>query len=111
VARKLRLSYADPLPGKDFYINLGARHGVKPGDRLVVQRVLTTPDAMSEQAMHVIPVTLGEILVVAVGDSACIGRQDTQAGSAALPFLQYPGFMVGDDVSLKSGLPLGPSIP
>jgi hypothetical protein len=103
------MSYSEPPAGRDFYINLGTRHGVRPGDRLLVQRTVSSSDSVSDQSIHLIPVVLGEMLVVAVGETACIAHQDSLA--SALPFFQYPGFMVGDDILTKSGLPLGSSIP
>lgn len=103
------MSYSEPPAGRDFYVNLGTRHGIRPGDKLLVQRTVSSSDAVLDQSIHLIPVILGEMLVVAVGETACIAHLDSQAN--ALPYFQYTGFMVGDDVLTKSGLPLGSTIP
>lgn len=111
-SRPLRLSYTEPLPPKDFYVNLGVRDGVKLGDRLAVRRNLGVGDAFSDASAHLVPVPLADLQIVAVGETACIARVDPgPAAPAALPSLQYMGPMVGDEVFAKTGLPLVVPIP
>jgi len=112
-ARKLRLSYAEPIPPKDFYVNLGGRHGVKPGDLLTVQRNVSIRDGFSDGTVHMVAVPLGSLRVLSVGETAFIGREETApASSIPTPSLQYTGFLVGDEVFLpKSGLPSALPIP
>jgi hypothetical protein len=111
-SRPLRMSYTEPLPPKDFYVNLGAHDGLKLGDRLVVHRNVGVGDAFSDASAHLVSVSLADLQIVAVGETACIARVDTTVpASAALPSLQYAGPMVGDEVFTKTGLPLVVPIP
>lgn len=111
--RKLRLSYAEPLPPKDFYVNLGGRHGVRVGDLLTVQRNVSIRDSFSDGTVHVVAVPMGTMRVLSVGETASIGREETApASSLPTPALQYSGFLVGDEVFLpKTGLPSALPIP
>ena len=36
MARRLRMSYAEPIPPKDYFIDMGQRDGLKVGDVLEV---------------------------------------------------------------------------
>lgn len=105
VSRKLRMSHLEPLPPKEFYIDLGARDGVKAGDILEVFRMLPVVNSMSGGAWHLMKVTLGDIKVTLVGDSTSIGRIATEREPASLPSIEYQGFMVGDQVETRSQLP------
>lgn len=110
-ARKLRLSYAEPLPPKDFYVNLGSRDGLREGDQLQVRRRLGVPNFQSDGSVHLVTVSLGFMQIIALGETACIAREQSVAPASTLPALQYMGFMVGDEVLAKTGLPLPPELP
>ncbi len=110
-ARKLRLSYAEPVPPKDLYVNMGARHGVKVGDRLPVIRNLSVRDSLNDGTIHLISVPMGYLTVITVGETASIGREEVNASPATLPSLQYASFQVGDEVLPKTSLPSGSALP
>lgn len=110
-SRKLRFSYTEALPLKDFYINLGARDGVHVGDKLTVQRIVAVRDGFNDGKIHTVPVPMGMIQIVAVGETSAIGREESSTPAASLPAFQYIGFMVGDEVLAKTDLPLGTALP
>ncbi len=110
-ARKLRLSYADSIPEKDLYVNMGARHGVRVGDRLPVVRNLSVRDSLSDGTIHLISVPLGYMTILTVGETASIGRAEPGSAPSVMPALQYTSFQVGDEVLPKSNLPSGSALP
>lgn len=95
------MSYTEPQPPKDFYVNMGSRDGVKVGDRLKVTRLLSLSDGFSDGAVLLVPVVLGTLQIVTVGETAAIGREDAPSPVNTLPGLQYTGFMVGDEVQVN----------
>lgn len=108
-ARKLRLSYAEPTPEKDFFINLGRRDGVRVGDKYPVQRPVSVRDSQTDGTIHVMGVPVGVFEVTVVGETAAMGRQQLFATPAVS--MQYLTFMVGDEVLTKTSLPLGSTLP
>lgn len=105
------MSSSEALPQKDFYVGLGARDGVRVGDTFSVRRAISMSNGQSDANIHLIHVPLGELRVLAVGDTASIARVENVVESSLLPAFQYPGFMVGDEVLAKSGLPAGSTVP
>lgn len=105
-SRRLRMSVTEPLPAKDFYLNLGARDGLRVGDKLTVQRTVAVRDLYQDGKVHLIPVLLGSLQIIAVGQTAAIGREESMTPAASLPGFQHMGFQVGDEVLAKTDLPL-----
>lgn len=110
VTRKLRMSYREPLPPKEFYFDLGVRDGLKEGDIVEVFRMIPVVNSMSGGAWHLMRVTLGQMRITFVGESTSIGRSVNDREPASLPSVDYQSFMIGDQVEAKvpdakSGLP------
>jgi hypothetical protein len=116
-SRPLRMSYSEPLPPKEYYVNLGAQDGLKIGDHLQVRRAVGMSDMFSENAVHLVQAPLADLQVVAMGETGCIARQDTTRTPTSLPSFQFMGPMIGDEVVAvvapvaKTELPLAPPIP
>jgi hypothetical protein len=106
VTRRLRMSFNDPVPPKDFFIDLGTRNGVKVGDVFEVSRHLPVNNALSGSPWHLMRIVLGEIRIYAVGESTAVGRAEIEREPSSLPAMDYSVFMVGDEVQLKTNLPL-----
>ncbi|MBY0371580.1 hypothetical protein K2X33_12910 [bacterium] len=109
--RRLRMSSIEPLPVKDFYVDLGVRDGVRVGDVFTVRRPVSVTNGQSDANVHLVLVPMGELRVLAVGETVCITRPENTIDSSLLPAFQYAGFMVGDEVLTKSHLPAGLAIP
>lgn len=92
-------------------MNLGVRDGVQVGDLLTVRRTIAVRDMLEDGQIRLIPVLLGSLKVLAVGETSAIARENAFTPIAALPSLQYTGFLVGDAVIAKTGLPLGSPSP
>jgi len=110
-ARRLRMSSAESLPLKDFYVGLGVRDGVRVGDLFTVRRPVSISNGQSDGNIHLVYVPMGELRVLAVGETASIARSENTVDSSLLPAFQYTGFMVGDEVLMKSSLPAGLAVP
>ena len=106
VARKLRMSYNEPVPPKEYFVDLGERDGVKVGDFVEVYRMVPVVNAMSGGPWHLLKVSLGDMKLVFVGESTSIGRVEIEREPASLPsIVEYQAFMLGDQVQAKTGLP------
>ncbi len=105
VARRLRMSYSEPVPPKDYFIDLGERDGLKVGDRVEVYRYVPVPNRMASGDWHVMKVTLGELRIKQVGESTSVARYEREREINSLPAMEYQSLMLGDQVILKTGLP------
>lgn len=110
VSRKLRMSYREPNPPKEFYVDLGSRDGLKEGDIIEVFRMIPVVNSMSGGAWHLMRVTLGQLRVTFLGESTAIGRSVNDREPASLPSVEYQAYMIGDQVEAKiqdskTGLP------
>jgi hypothetical protein len=105
VARRFRMSYSEPMPPKDYFIDLGERDGVKVGDMVEAFRYVPVPNRMASGDWHVMKVVLGELRVKQVGESTSIARFEREREINALPAMEYQSLMLGDQVAIKTGLP------
>ena len=105
VARRLRMSYSEPVPPKDYFIDLGERDGLKVGDMVEVYRYVPVPNRMASGDWHVMKVTLGELKIKQVGESTSVARYEREREINSLPAMEYQSLMLGDQVILKTGLP------
>lgn len=99
------MTEAEPTPPRDYYLDLGTRDGLKIGDVLEVSRQVLVGNAMWSGPSHLLRVGLGEVEILAVGETASIARLRAQRAASELPALDFKNFMVGDVVEIKSGLP------
>lgn len=106
VSRQLRMSYLEPMPPKDFFVDLGQRDGVKVGDIVEVFRMIPVVNSMSGGPWHLMRVSLGEMKLVFVGESTSIGRVEVEREPASFPTMEYQSIMLGDQVQVKA-----PSLP
>ena len=105
VARRLRMTYLEPLPPKDFFIDIGERDGLKIGDTIEAFRYVPVPNRMSSGDWHVMRVSLGELRLKQVGESTSVARFERDREISSLPAMDYQSLMLGDQVILKTGLP------
>lgn len=99
------MTNAEPLPPKDFYIDMGARDGLKEGEILTVYRLLPVVNALVGAPHNILRVPLGEVKVTILGESSAATRVHTQRDLAELPALDPQSFMLGDQVQKKTSLP------
>ncbi len=95
----------EPTPAKEFFIDIGARDGVREGDTLEVSRSIPVVEAQTAGSFHEMKVILGEIKVTLVGQTSSLARVQRIKPPAELPPMEFFSFVLGDQVELKSSLP------
>jgi len=111
VQRKIRMSDADPLPVKEYFIDLGSRDGLIAQERLEVFRHIPVINGSSGAPWHVLRVKIGELRVDYVGESSSLAREIEGRDLASLPPLDYQSYMLGDEVIRNQRLPSEPVAP
>ncbi len=104
VQRKIRMSESDPLPPKEYFIDLGSRDGLQAGDQLQVYRQLPVVNGQSGGPWHILRVRIGDLKVAYVGETSSLAREVEGRDLASLPPLEYQTFMLGDEVQRTMGL-------
>jgi hypothetical protein len=95
----------EPAPPKEYFVDIGARDGVRDGDVLEVSRKVPVVEAQTAGSFHVLKVVLGEVKVTLVGETSAVARVHHIKPPTELPPMEFFSFVLGDQVELKSGLP------
>ncbi|MBI1861231.1 MAG: hypothetical protein HYR96_09975 [Deltaproteobacteria bacterium] len=99
IAHRLPMSGAEkPLP-RDFYVDLGAKHGLKEGDKIQVSRLIPVMQSMSGQPASLVRLPMGEAAVLRVSDFVSLARTTQLVPPSQLPSMNYYQFMLGDTVT------------
>ena len=99
------MSYLEPVPPKEYFLDLGDRDGIKSGDILAVYRNLPVINGQAGGPWHLMRVNIGEVRVHFVGETTALARETENREPASLPPMEYLSFMIGDEVERKSHLP------
>ena len=102
ITRALRMSNSEAMAPKDFYLDVGHRHGVKEGDILEVYRWLPVNNVFLGAPYHLVKVMLGEVRITIVEDSTSIARLHRYREAKELPAMESPSIMLGDQVKVNS---------
>jgi len=86
---------------KDFYINMGQRHGLKSGVVLNVYRQISTYDVISKKLYRDITFPIAKVKVIHVEDKAAVARLDQLLPLESTPAQIPRSIMVGDIVRLN----------
>lgn len=105
------MASSDPVPEKDYFIDVGSRSGIKPGDTFDIFRKVTAVNVSSGEAAELFQVPFGEMKVFVVGEYASVARITKAPEFKDIPVMKYNGVMLGDEVRLKSSLPFQPPTP
>jgi hypothetical protein len=95
----------EPAPPKEYFVDIGARDGVREGDLLEVSRSIPVVEAQTAGSFHVMKVVLGEVKVTLVGETSALARVERLRPPSELPPMEFFSFVLGDQVELKTGLP------
>lgn len=105
VSRKIRMRNSDPIPEKEYFVNLGRQSGIKEGDVLQVVRGVAVVDVLTAGELLYLRVVMGELRIFQVGESVSVGRIFTARAPDELPPLDDFDFVMGDEVRLVSAEP------
>lgn len=86
---------------KNFYINMGENHGIKPGSTLDVNRSLSRIDPYDGNKRHYYKVKVGELEVLHVEENAAITSLKNMDDAKKKLLFEYKSFMIGDNVKVK----------
>lgn len=105
VNRPLRMRAKDPVPAREFYFDLGRRDGLREGMVLEVVRTMSVVDGRTGSVGYPLRMLLGELVVVGVDERVGWGRAYRVRNPQDLPTLDLAGFIVGDEVRVKTRSP------
>jgi hypothetical protein len=111
ISHKLSMTSTETSPEKDYFIDVGAKDGVKAGDTFDIFRKLTVINVPTGNVTDLLKVPFGEMKVYLVGDSASVAHISRPPEFKDLPVIEYTGVMLGDEVRLKSNLPFKQATP
>lgn len=105
VTRPLKMAAADPLPPKDYYLDMGEREGLRVGTIVEVYRQLPVQNGQTGSVLSTVRVLLGELKVISTGLTLSVARLHSERAPAEVPSMDLKSFMIGDEVQMKSDLP------
>jgi hypothetical protein len=88
-------------PRKDFFVNMGSKHGVKAGTQLQVLRKAPTYDLLSKKLYRDMTYPIGVLKVIYSEEDASIARLEKMLPDDQTPALSPRAVMVGDLVQLQ----------
>jgi|GEM_PF-1661920 len=106
VSRPVHLSSRQPKAQKQYFIDVGERHGIRQGATLEVYRVIPVLNEMTGSAGPVHRLRIGDLRVVSVSESVAVGEVEQYRAPNELAGAEYLSFMLGDEVQMKRGLPI-----
>lgn len=98
VYRPVDLGLPNTKPEKDFYINMGTKHGLKNGNMLEVSRRTPTYDVTNKKLFQDVTFPIAKLRVIHVEDSASIARLNEMLPYESTPSISPNTVMVGDIV-------------
>jgi len=100
VYSRINMGHPGEKSKKDFFVNMGARHGVAIGSRLTVYRKLSTYDLLSKKLYRDMMIPIGFLKVIHTENFAAIARLEEMLPEDDLPHVTPGAVLVGDQVSL-----------
>jgi hypothetical protein len=100
VRRNIPLSDDEPV-FKDFYINGGAKDGLKPNLVITAIRKTSIRDASGTQSLGELSIPVAQVRVVFVAENLAVAREYKVLSRDDLPMLEQIGVMSGDVLDLK----------
>lgn len=100
VRRNIPLADDEPVY-KDFYINGGAKDGLKPNLVVTAIRKTSIRDASGTQNLGELNIPVAQIRVVYVADNISVAREYKLLSRDELPMIEQIGVMSGDVLDLK----------
>lgn len=81
---------------RDFYINLGAKNGLKVGSKVDVLRKIPTHDLLTRKLQKDMIFPIAVLKVIHVEQTAAVARVEKIVGEEASPAISPRAVMVGD---------------
>ena len=101
IYRPIDLGFPGENTPRDYFVNMGANQGVKPGAKLRVLRKAATYDVANQKAFKDMIFPIALLKVIHVESNAAIARLAEYAPVEATPAFSPRAVMVGDLVELN----------
>ncbi len=96
VFSSLNMGFPGEKTYKDFYLNMGARHGLVPGKKVKIYRRMATYNLVSKKLQKDVTFPIAELELIHVESNIAIGRLVTMGDKEKTPVISPYGIMVGD---------------
>lgn len=94
------LGMEQQAPQKDYYVNMGANHGLRAGMRLEVYRKSPSYDLANQKLYRDVTLPVGTIKVIHVEGAAAVARLESLLPAEQAPVVLPRAVMVGDIVKI-----------
>lgn len=102
IVQDFPMGQANEILKKNFYVNIGAKQGVKEGVVLDVYRNISRNDPYKNKQTYHHKVKIGELKILHTEDENAIASlEQVLAGNETAPLFEIGKFMIGDKVSVK----------
>lgn len=101
VNRRIKMTAAEALPPKDYFVDLGKRNGIHEGTLFQVYRRVDVVNGGTGEPAGPVQVLVGELKVISTGEYTSIARVEQQRAPSEIPSADSVNFLVGDEVRLK----------
>lgn len=101
VEEEVPMGYENEITKKNYYVNMGANQGVKPGTILDVFRIISKSNPYDNLKRVNYKVKIGELKVLHSDEEAAIGSIKKMKLGDEDPLFEIRGFMIGDSVSVS----------
>ena len=98
VYRPLDLGIPGETPQKDYFVNMGAAHGLHAGMTLDVLRKVSSYDLITEKLYRDLTFPIARIKIIHVEPNAAIARLEKMLPADRTPAISPRAVMVGDIV-------------
>lgn len=101
VTEDIPMGWEKEVLRKNYYINMGANHGIKKGSQLTVYRMVSKRNPYDNKKRVNYKVPIGTLEVIHTEKTSAIGSTKKLFDSVKDPVFEINNFMVGDYVEVK----------
>lgn len=99
VRKNLTMSDNDPVY-RDYYINAGRNHGIRPGMMIAVTRRQALYDSYTNSSPGDLSVLVGKVKIIQASDTVSVARLVGLVSHDKIPILDVEAIMIGDHLEV-----------
>ena len=102
IVKNIPMGHENEVVQKNFYVNIGSKQGIEPGNKLDVYRTNSRLDPNTSKKRYNYSVKIGTLNVLHSEDNSAIANLDElNIGKAGTPLFEIENLMIGDKVEVK----------
>lgn len=101
IAQELPMGYKNEKVKKNYYVNIGAKQGLREGTILNVLRTISRTNPYKSKERYDYSVKVAEVKVIHVGEDSSIASMLAMKDTKDMPMFDINSVMIGDSVSVK----------